>query len=129
VRAEAFAEETRLSRMRFPRFRRMAVGRRSRTSFEKPLRRVEGERDVVTRIRGSDSPDRRAYSSSISSSSSLVSPEGPGVGRDSSYLKSSRRRLSLATLESDSGFPDEREDLRAARFSAIEACWRVRARL
>ena len=50
--------------MRFPRLRRMAVGRRRRISLAKAERRVEGEREVVTRTRGSIIPLKYAYSSS-----------------------------------------------------------------
>jgi hypothetical protein len=59
------AEERRLGRIRFPRFRRMEVGSKRRISLLKVARRVEGLREVVTRGRGSLSPERRLYSSSM----------------------------------------------------------------
>ena len=73
VSEEAFALETRFGRMRVPRLRRMDVGSRRRTSLAKADKRVEGDRDVVTRGRGSVTPDRYAYSSSISLCASALS--------------------------------------------------------
>ena len=64
-RAEALAEESRFGRIRFPRLRRMEVGRSSRISLLKAARRVEGLRDVVTSGLGSVRPERRLYSSSM----------------------------------------------------------------
>lgn len=70
---EEFAEETRLGRIRVPRLSRIDVGRSKRTSLANAERRVEGEREVVTRGLGSMIPERWAYSSSISSWASAVS--------------------------------------------------------
>lgn len=58
VSAEELADETRLGRISVPRFRRMEVGSRRRISFAKAESRVEGEREVVTRGRGSVIPER-----------------------------------------------------------------------
>jgi hypothetical protein len=79
--AEALAEERRFGRMRFPRFRRIDVGRRSLISLLKIARRVEGLRDVVTRGRGSVRPERRLYSSSM-----LCCASAASWSSDSSYL-------------------------------------------
>ena len=73
VSEEAFALDTKFGRMSVPRLRRMDVGSSSRTSFAKADNRVEGEREVVTRGRGSVMPDRNAYSSSISLCASALS--------------------------------------------------------
>ena len=73
VTDEESAEETRFGRIRVPRFSRMEVGNSSRTSLAKAERRVDGEREVVTRGLGSIMPERWAYSSSISSWASAVS--------------------------------------------------------
>ena len=78
-RPAAEAEETRLLSTVLPRFSRMEVGRSSRISLAKEERREEGSREVVTRIRGSTTPDSWAYSSSSERVSERVS-----VGRDSS---------------------------------------------
>lgn len=67
--------------MRLPLFRRMDVGRRRRISFANEERRDEGSLEVVTSTRGSTMPESWAYSSSRSSSSSMVLS-----GRVSSYL-------------------------------------------
>ena len=73
VREEALALETRLGRIRLPLFKRMEVGSRSRISLAKADKRVEGEREVVTKGRGSVIPDRWAYSSSMSLWASALS--------------------------------------------------------
>ena len=70
---EELAEATRFGRMSVPRFRRIAVGRISRTSFANAASLVEGERDVVTSGLGSMIPDKCAYSSSMSAWASAVS--------------------------------------------------------
>jgi hypothetical protein len=80
-RAEAFAEESRLGRIRLPRFRRIDVGRRSLISLLKIARRVEGLREVVTRGLGSVRPERRLYSSSM-----LCWASAASWSSDSSYL-------------------------------------------
>ena len=49
------------------------MGSRSRISLAKADSRVEGEREVVTRGRGSVMPDEWAYSSSISLWASALS--------------------------------------------------------
>lgn len=119
--ADVFALASRSGMTIFPRFIRIEVGISSRISFAKVLRRVEGEREVVMRGRGSTMPDVRTYSSSRSSiSESLELGCFECVGRDSSYLKSSRNVLSLAT-EGSNRFPDAREAFSFARFSATEA--------
>lgn len=118
---EACAEDTRLGRMRFPRFNRIEVGSNNRISFAKLDNRVEGSLEVVTSTRGSTMPERCAYSSSRSNSSFAVKS-----GRASSYLKSSRSVLSFA-IEGSSGFPDAKEARSFARFSATSAFCRVRA--
>lgn len=124
VSAAAFALDTRSGKIRLPLFKRMDVGRSKRISFAKVLSRADGDRDVVTRGRGSTKPDVRAYSSSTS----MMSPSFPCPdGRDSSYLKSSRRRVSFA-MEGSKGFPDAREALSWARFSAIDASRRRSAK-
>lgn len=53
-------ERTSSGRMVLPRFSRIAVGINSRISFEKAASLLEGERDVVTRTRGSTMPDSAA---------------------------------------------------------------------
>ena len=73
VKEEELALETRLGRTRVPLLRRMEVGSRSRISLAKADSRVEGEREVVTRGRGSVMPDRWAYSSSMSLWASALS--------------------------------------------------------
>lgn len=62
---------TRSVRIVFPRFNRIEVGKSSRTSFAKALRRDEGDREVVTKGRGSMRPDVKAYSSSRSTRSAV----------------------------------------------------------
>ena len=59
--------------MSVPRLRRMEVGSRRRISLAKAESRVDGDRDVVTRGRGSVMPDRWAYSSSMSLCASALS--------------------------------------------------------
>jgi len=59
--------------MRVPRLRRIDVGRSNLISFAKAESRVEGDREVVTRGRGSVMPDRWAYSSSMSLWASALS--------------------------------------------------------
>lgn len=122
VRAAALALATRLGRMRLPRFKRIDVGNSSRISLEKAARRVEGLREVVTSGRGSERPESMEYSSSIESWAAAESGS-----RDSSYLKSLRRDLSLAT-EGSRGLPEARDFLSRARFSAMLASrsWRAR---
>lgn len=73
VRALELALETNEGRTRFPRFRRMDVGRRRRISFANAASRVEGEREVVISGRGSTMPERWAYSSSRARASSVES--------------------------------------------------------
>lgn len=73
VRADALALDTRFGRTSVPRLRRMAVGSKSRTSLAKAESRVEGDLDVVTRGRGSEMPDKWAYSSSTSLCASALS--------------------------------------------------------
>ena len=58
------------------------MGRRRRISLAKAERRVEGEREVVTRTRGSIIPLKCAYSSSRARVSWVVR----WSGWDSSYL-------------------------------------------
>src|ERR1700679_2167891 len=122
LRPEARALETRFGRTRLPRLRRIEVGSNSLISFAKEDRREEGFRDVVTRMRGSTTPESWAYSSSKANSSSTVRS-----ARDSSYLKSVLRALSFA-IEGSRGFPEAREALRAERLDASSASRRVRAR-
>lgn len=43
-----------------PRFRRIAVGIKSRISLENAASLLDGDRDVVTRTRGSTIPDNAA---------------------------------------------------------------------
>ena len=76
VRAAAVAEPTSVGSTSVPRFSRMEVGSRSRISLLKVESRVEGEREVVIRGRGSERPERWLYSSSRARWS----------GWDSSYL-------------------------------------------
>jgi len=47
------ADRTSSGRTRFPRFRRMAVGKSKRISLEKDMSLELGSRDVVTNTRGS----------------------------------------------------------------------------
>ncbi len=75
---EEFADCTKLGRTSVPRLRRMDVGINRRISFANAERRVDGEREVVTRGLGSTIPERWAYSSSRDSWIS--------VGAVSSYL-------------------------------------------
>ena len=70
---EALAEETRFGRISVPRLSRMAVGKSRRISLAKADRRVDGDREVVTRGLGSMIPERCAYSSSMSWWASAVS--------------------------------------------------------
>ena len=126
--ADAFALATRSGMMRFPRFRRIEVGKRRRISFAKVLRRAEGEREVVTMGRGSIRPEVRVYSSSRSSMSWSSYLDPAGAGRDSSYLKSFRRDLSFE-IEGSKGFPEARDAFSLERFSAMEASRRRRALL
>jgi len=58
VRPDALALETRFGRIVVPRFNRIEVGSRRRISLAKAERRVEGDREVVTRGLGSRIPDR-----------------------------------------------------------------------
>lgn len=53
-------ERTSSGRMVLPLFSRIAVGIRSRTSFEKAASLLEGDREVVTSTRGSTIPERAA---------------------------------------------------------------------
>lgn len=53
-------DRTSSGRIVLPRFNRMAVGINNRISLEKAARRLEGERDVVTRTRGSTIPESAA---------------------------------------------------------------------
>lgn len=117
VSAAELALVTSEGRTRVPRFRRIEVGSRSRISLAKAASRVEGEREVVTRGRGSVIPERWLYSSSRSGV----------VGRASSYRCEVKRAVSLAS-EGARGFPLEREAARAARLEAVSAERRVRAR-
>lgn len=63
--AAAFALDSRFGTMRLPRLRRMEVGRSNLISLENVLSLLEGFREVVTRGRGSASPDSIEYSSSM----------------------------------------------------------------
>lgn len=101
-----------------PRFKRMEVGRIRRISLANAESRVDGEREVVTRGRGSAIPDRWLYSSSISSGLAAIA---------SSYLWAARRGVSFARAGAR-GFPVAREAVRAARLAAVSAERRVRAR-
>ena len=76
---EAFALETRFGKIVVPLLSRMEVGSNRRISFAKADRRVEGDREVVTKGRGSMTPERCAYSSSIARASAVD-------GAVSSYL-------------------------------------------
>jgi hypothetical protein len=120
----------------FPRFKRTEVGSSSRISvisqlpsyirtgsqpLENVASRLDGSRDVVTKIRGSTTPDSCAYSSSSPSSSSAVRS-----ARDSSYLKSALTLSSFCT-SFESGFPVDRLARSAARFDANSASRSVRA--
>lgn len=58
VRAAELALATSVGNIKVPRFKRIEVGRRSRISFAKAASRVEGERDVVIKGRGSAIPER-----------------------------------------------------------------------
>ncbi len=58
VNDEALALLTRLGKISVPRLRRIDVGSSNRISFANAESRVEGEREVVTRGRGSAMPDR-----------------------------------------------------------------------
>lgn len=71
VKALELALDINEGRTRFPRFKRIDVGRRRRISFAKAASRVEGEREVVIKGRGSAIPDRCVYSSSRARASSL----------------------------------------------------------
>lgn len=92
------------------------MGRRSRISLAKAASRVEGERDVVIKGRGSAIPERWLYSSSRSS-----------AGAASSYLCEARSAESFARPAAR-GFPLESEALSAARFEAVSAERRESAR-
>lgn len=118
VRAAEFALATREGRTNVPRFKRIDVGRRRRISLAKADRRVDGEREVVTRGRGSAIPDRWLYSSSTSSGLAATA---------SSYLWAARRAVSLARA-GVRGFPVAREAVRAAFLAVVSAERRVRAR-
>lgn len=91
---------------------------RSRISLANADSRVDGEREVVMRGRGSTIPDRWLYSSSTSSGLAASA---------SSYLWAARRVVSFARAGA-SGFPVAREAVRAARLAAVSAERRVRAR-
>ena len=101
--ALAFALEISEGRISVPRFSRIEVGRRRRISLLNVASRVEGEREVVISGRGSARPDSRLYSSSMVCWASMAS-----WSRDSSYLKSLRRVLSLA-MAGSRGFPVARD--------------------
>ncbi len=116
VSAAELALATRVGRIRVPRFSRMEVGRRSLISLAKAPSRVEGDREVVIRGRGSAMPERWLYSSSRSS-----------AGAASSYLCEERSAVSFARTGAR-GFPLEREALKAARFEAVSAERRLSAR-
>lgn len=81
VKAAALAEDSRFGKIVFPLFSRIAVGSKSLISLLNVANLVLGERDVVTRGRGSERPERSAYSSSRDAWASAVS-----ASRDSSYL-------------------------------------------
>lgn len=53
-------DRTSSGRMVLPRLSRMAVGISSRISFEKAASLLEGDREVVTRTRGSTTPESAA---------------------------------------------------------------------
>ena len=91
------------------------VGSNNLISFEKVPRRLEGSRDVVTKILGSTIPDNVAYSSSIASSSSTV------VVFDSSYLKSSLNFVSFA-MDGSNGLPEASDSFNFCRLSVSSAC-------
>lgn len=116
VRAAELALATSVGNIKVPRFKRIEVGRRSRISFAKAASRVEGERDVVIKGRGSAIPERWLYSSSRSS-----------AGPASSYLCEARSAESFAR-PAERGFPLESEALSAARFEAVSAERRESAR-
>ncbi len=109
------AELTRSGNTSPPRFRRNAVGSRSRNSLANVDRREEGFLDVVTRTRGSTMPDNSAYSSSMSIASATLRS-----GRDSSYCRSLPRCLSPA-ISWSSGLPVASACFSLARFSLISA--------
>lgn len=73
VIAEALALETRLGRIKVPRFNLIDVGINSLISLAKADNLVEGDLEVVMMGLGSVIPERWAYSSSISWCSSAVS--------------------------------------------------------
>ena len=56
-RPDAWADCTKLGRMRFPLFNRIDVGSSNRISFAKDDSLVEGSLEVVTKTRGSTIPD------------------------------------------------------------------------
>lgn len=116
VRAAELALATSVGNIKVPRFKRIEVGRRSRISFAKAASRVEGERDVVIKGRGSAIPERWLYSSSRSSAEAA-----------SSYLCEARSAESFARPVAR-GFPLESEALNAARFEAVSAERRESAR-
>lgn len=116
VRAAELALATSVGNIKVPRFKRIEVGRSSRISFAKAASRVEGERDVVIKGRGSAIPERWLYSSSRSS-----------AGAASSYLCEARSAESFARPAAR-GFPLESEALNAARFEAVSAERRESAR-
>lgn len=120
VKALELALDTNEGRTRLPRFNRIDVGRRRRISLANAASRVEGERDVVIRGRGSAIPERWVYSSSRASASSVE-------GAVSSYAWEARRAESAAR-EGVSGFPLASDAFRAALLEAVSADWRVRAR-
>lgn len=110
VRAAELALATSVGNIKVPRFKRIDVGRRSRISFAKAASRVEGERDVVIKGRGSAIPERWLYSSSRSSAGAPAS----------SYLCEARSAESFARPAAR-GFPLESDALSAARFEAVSA--------
>lgn len=63
-----------------PRFRRIAVGISRRISLEKAANRLEGDREVVTRTRGSTIPDSAASVPNVSMSRGYIL-EGGKMGR------------------------------------------------